>query len=74
MFSSEYTKFINSEEWEAIRKAKLEESGYSCERCGIGEALQVHHRHYNMEFGKERTEDLMVLCKQCHDSMHDDYE
>ena len=72
MYSKAYRKFINSEEWQDIRQAKLEASGWECERCGWQEDLQVHHRHYNMEFGRERNEDLMVLCKDCHKLMHDD--
>jgi len=70
-FTQEYRDYINSEDWEAIRKAKLRESGYECERCGSRKGLQVHHRHYDKEFGYEDDEDLMVLCYDCHDDMHD---
>jgi 5-methylcytosine-specific restriction endonuclease McrA len=72
--SKEYKEFLASDTWEVIRKEKIEECGNECERCGETVRLQVHHRHYDMEFGKERSEDLMVLCKDCHNLMHKDLE
>ena len=38
-----------------------------CERCGHGSArLEVHHLTYD-RFKKERLDDLLVVCKPCHE-------
>lgn len=67
--SEKYRAHIASPEWDAIRKAALKRSGYSCALCGRGIAelrrkglhLEVHHKHYR-NLGHEQPEDLTVLC------------
>lgn len=66
MHSREYTEHINSPEWADIRRDKLAESGYRCERCGAAGYLEVHHLTYD-NLGNESPDDLEVLCKPCHD-------
>ena len=55
--------------WLAIRKHKLNEVGHKCESCGFRYELNVHHRYYKT-FGNEDLEDLVVLCKRCHNDLH----
>lgn len=67
--SAQYRAHIASPEWDRIRAGALQRSGYSCDLCGrnrdalrrIGRHLQVHHKHYR-NLGRERPEDLAVLC------------
>lgn len=64
-----YRLYMASPEWYAIRKRKLQETGYRCQGCSSNERLQVHHLTYE-RFGHERDTDLMVLCHICHAAEH----
>ena len=45
-----------------------------CERCGFSagkrELFVIHHRHYET-LGKERPQDVCLLCKPCHTQIHE---
>jgi 5-methylcytosine-specific restriction endonuclease McrA len=41
----------------------------SCRVCGSKESLDVHHRTYRYR-GEERMEDLITLCRPCHELFH----
>lgn len=68
-----YEAFLRSPQWLWIRKLKLREAAYTCQRCGLrtvrGE-LQVHHKNYGRPWGKESFPDLEVLCDWCHHKEH----
>jgi hypothetical protein len=65
-----YHEYLRSEEWYALRKRKIKEAGGRCQMCSKGEPLHVHHRTYDNIFN-EKLEDLIVLCKDCHEKFHD---
>jgi len=73
----EYGDFLDSEEWKSIRNKLIDERGLVCEKC-YKECkkyeLYVHHKNYDHEFGTERDEDLILLCGNCHNEMHQDTE
>jgi 5-methylcytosine-specific restriction endonuclease McrA len=59
-----YTKTVK---WKNKRKAKLDQVGRRCERCGsVTGRMDVHHKTYD-RLGNERLEDLIVLCTRCHE-------
>jgi 5-methylcytosine-specific restriction endonuclease McrA len=62
-------KYYQSEEWEEIRQKVIERAGNQCEECGSTLELQVHHINYE-RFGKEYPEDLICICKECHENKH----
>lgn len=64
-----YRIYIQSPEWAAIRKEKLQQTGYRCQGCSSDERLEVHHLTYE-RFGHERLTDLQVLCHLCHAREH----
>lgn len=68
---NDYKDFIESDDWKVKRKMLISERRV-CERCGTDVGLQVHHRHYNKEFGTEKDDDLLVLCEDCHNNAHAD--
>jgi 5-methylcytosine-specific restriction endonuclease McrA len=68
-FSDEYISYLSSREWYRRRAGRLVAANFSCERCGCGEWLQVHHRTYK-RLGNELNEDLEVLCSYCHRETH----
>ena len=64
-----YAKYINSKKWELVRRRKLKAVGYKCQECHRGCELDVHHLTYE-RFGNERLDDIVVLCKRCHNDLH----
>lgn len=71
----DYNEYMQSPQWKKIRKEKLKEAGYKCENCGTAKNLCVHHinyENYNKKgWGNEDLDDLAVLCKNCHDQVHE---
>jgi hypothetical protein len=65
-----YHEYLESPEWDERRKAKLDEAGYRCQLCNKASKLSVHHRCYDRVFN-ELPEDLIALCKKCHQKFHD---
>lgn len=68
--SPEYIEYMQSEEWDRIRRERLRVDGYTCQGCGCtNEPLDVHHITYE-DFGHERINNLLSLCRRCHDEIH----
>ena len=72
--SIKYKEYMESHAWSDIREAMLRKAGYKCFKCKSVHNLQVHHRQYEKEFGTENSNDLMVVCDECHNSLHMDLE
>ena len=67
----EYRTYLKSDAWEEKRKMMFALRGRQCEICGkTNLTLQVHHLTYKNIFN-ESPEDLQVLCKGCHEDVHD---
>jgi 5-methylcytosine-specific restriction endonuclease McrA len=59
-------------EWQVRRVQALTRARYRCQMGASHEApLDVHHNCYQ-NYGDERPEDLVVLCRACHQKFHDD--
>ena len=52
------------------RTAFLEERGGVCERCGVPDGLEIHHRVAVTAGGSNRASNLVVLCGGCHLGEH----
>ena len=63
--------------WQKKRLEALSAASFTCQRCFDSDSqLHVHHKRYVhgrmiWDYG---TEELEVLCDQCHSSAHDDKE
>ena len=65
--TAEYNAYISSSAWKKTCAKLKKDAGNRCQRCGCGSArLSVHHLTYE-RFKKERMEDLIVVCPDCHD-------
>jgi 5-methylcytosine-specific restriction endonuclease McrA len=63
-----YDYVITSPRWRKLRQRLLRTRGRRCQHCGVDQAkryLQLHHVSYD-RLGFERDEDLLVLCRSCH--------
>ena len=60
----------NPRHWAHIRRIALLRDGQACRTCWKsakdGHSLECHHRHYD-NWGRERPEDVVILCNRCHD-------
>lgn len=69
-FRSYYHGYLKSDVWKRKRKSAIEKAGYKCSLCGTAKNLNVHHITYeNVPF--EEDDDLIVVCRQCHEKLHE---
>jgi len=70
-----YEVYLRSRRWRDFRTAMLDLVDGTCETCGLREdesrllVLDVHHVTYE-RLGCELAEDVLVLCRPCHDARH----
>jgi 5-methylcytosine-specific restriction endonuclease McrA len=65
-------KYMEQEEWQVRRVQALTRAGYKCQACSRRDTtLDVHHNSYE-NYGNERPQDLIVLCRPCHQRLHND--
>jgi 5-methylcytosine-specific restriction endonuclease McrA len=62
-----YEEYLRTAHWLNVKKRQLQKH-QKCQVCGSQENLQVHHNTYNPF--KEEENDLIVLCKSCHEKFH----
>lgn len=72
---SYYNQYINGEIWKRKRDEMVLKFG-NCFICDSSWNLNVHHLTYydnrgKSILGKERMNDLLVLCRDCHKMIHD---
>lgn len=57
--------------WSEVARKIRELDNYSCVLCGAQDLeLHVHHLVYLSNFGTHRKQNLMTLCRQCHEEEH----
>jgi 5-methylcytosine-specific restriction endonuclease McrA len=57
-------------EWQQRRVQALTRAEYKCQMCPARDTtLDVHHNNYE-RYGNESPQDLVVLCRACHQKVH----
>lgn len=64
-----YKAHMRSPEWRAFRREIVTARGGKCEICQAWGRLDVHHLTYE-RLGCERPEDVLVVCRECHEALH----
>lgn len=64
-----YREYIKSRHWEARKDAYFETNARECSLCGSGARVELNHIYYG-NFGFERDEDLIALCRRHHEELH----
>jgi hypothetical protein len=64
-----YWLYLRSKHWDIVRRRALAVAEGKCFYCGAISHLDVHHLTYRRR-GCELDEDLIVLCRTCHDAEH----
>jgi len=69
--SIEYQDYISSFAWKEKRREVFNHYGQMCQACKLpSKILDVHHKSYK-NFGKnEPMEDVVPLCRTCHEDIH----
>lgn len=64
--------YMKSKEWDTLRRSILHRDNYTCQKCNIKNVpLDVHHITY-IRFTKEKTENLISICRSCHTRLHNE--
>lgn len=63
-----YQNYLASDKWRKTRLRILERDDHVCASCG-GAATQVHHLTYD-RVGQEHDDDLVSICRPCHEKEH----
>lgn len=64
-----YREYLRSSHWQTVRLQALQNANYRCQLCSSKARLQVHHNTYR-NLGHEASQDLIVLCDDCHTWFH----
>lgn len=67
--TADYHAYLRSDRWYLMRLAAFHRARWRCEQCARGGQLNAHHLTYD-RFGVEDLDDLIVLCRPCHDDEH----
>lgn len=60
------------DDWQSRRRIILESADYECESCGEdGKPLHVHHIKELSAGGSNKLGNLICLCEDCHNEIHD---
>lgn len=64
-----YRKYLKTPHWRRKKKEAFRHYAKRCAVCGERSRLDVHHIRYD-NLGCESIDDLMILCRGCHDVIH----
>ena len=67
-----YADQLNDKRWKAFRDFVFVARGCNCEQCGATAILQVHHPKYirGRKAWEYTCKEVMVVCKECHEKIH----
>lgn len=71
-FTDNQTQYYESLVWQEKRNIRLKIDNYQCAICGSTQNLHVHHK-YGLQFD-DPEEDLITLCKSCHELVHQEFD
>jgi hypothetical protein len=64
-----YWSYLQSPHWQSVSKRYRESDLLQSCICGAARSLQLHHKTYE-RLGTEHLEDLILLCRGCHQDVH----
>lgn len=65
-----YREYLKSDHWRMLRAGAFKAYGRRCARCPATCRLDVHHVRYPRLWIEATVQDLMILCRPCHDKEH----
>ena len=71
MINDFYQKYLNSDEWCKKRMHIAKINNYICQGCGKKTFYMFHIHHLTYKhLGNEKDDELVFLCKECHEKTH----
>ena len=64
-----YYSYLQSSEWRKLRRKVIIRAKGICEHCGLASVEEIHHLTYK-RFKKELLSDLLGVCSDCHEKIH----
>jgi 5-methylcytosine-specific restriction endonuclease McrA len=61
---------LDSEQYEKLRREVLERDGWRCQVCGSMSAVEVHHLSFRSRGGEDCDQNLITVCRRCHNGIH----
>jgi 5-methylcytosine-specific restriction endonuclease McrA len=61
---------LDSASYKQLCREVLDRDGWKCQSCGTPEKLQVHHKKFRSRRGDDSEDNLVTLCADCHNSVH----
>lgn len=68
-FIDSYKAYLLSPKWRGFTNNIRKIRKHKCEKCGSNIRLQIHHKSY-LNIFKETPDDVLLLCKACHELEH----
>lgn len=65
-----YRVYLQSEHWRSLRLEAFKRYGRKCSKCPATCRLDVHHVRYRHPWTDGVMDDLMILCRRCHELEH----
>ena len=65
----EYKNYIASDRWARKKQKYFQKHKKECSACGQKNNIHLHHKTYS-RLTIERPNDLVPICKSCHDKIH----
>lgn len=63
--------YLHSEEWKNVRTEALARENAKCQLCGFkSTSNDAHHVWYPSKLWDTSAEDLIILCRDCHELVH----
>lgn len=67
-----YPEYLQTNHWRAVRYRAMRRARWQCQCCPK-DAVDADHMTYERR-GFERTEDVMALCRECHETKHRNFK
>lgn len=68
----DYREYMESRAWRRKRHEFWRSHPHECRKCGTRKRIHLHHHTYE-RFGREMLCDLVALCAEHHDELHQQF-
>jgi 5-methylcytosine-specific restriction endonuclease McrA len=62
---------LDANEYRRLCEQVLARDRWTCQQCGSGTNLHVHHIQFRSRSGADVEENLITVCVQCHPFLHE---
>lgn len=66
----EYAEYLQTPHWQGLKRDLYAQRGRVCMACGGTKRIQAHHVFYRHPITECTTDDLMPVCRTCHQRVH----